>query len=68
MKPGDLVRDITVNRVAAYATLTCGVGIILEKITHPRAVNNQVFKILWRNGTIGENVWDYDLELVNEKG
>jgi len=41
-------------------------GIILERVHDPRALHNKVFKILWRNGRIGENVWDYDLELVNE--
>jgi len=29
-------------------------------------MNNKVFKVLWQNGTIGNNIWDYDLELISE--
>jgi len=25
-----------------------------------------VFKVLWHDGTIGNNVWDYDLKVINE--
>tara|TARA_Y100001973_G_C5038438_1_gene251607 strand:+ start:190 stop:372 length:183 start_codon:yes stop_codon:yes gene_type:complete len=27
---------------------------------------NKVFDILWLDGTIGHNVWNYDLEVISE--
>jgi len=27
---------------------------------------NKVFKVLWSNGTIGNNVWEYDLKVISE--
>jgi hypothetical protein len=56
MNVGDLVQDI--------CWLGERLGIILEKVRDPLAMNNQVFKVLWRDGTIGNSVWDYDLEKV----
>ena len=29
-------------------------------------VKNKVFDILWQDGTIGHNVWNYDLQLISE--
>ena len=61
MKVGDLVYHISVLRSLNMY------GIILERVPYPRALRNKVFKIFWRNGKIGENVWDYDLELVQNE-
>ena len=60
-KPGDLVQLV---RIHDYDSIM--IGIIIEKVHEPMAQNNEVFKILWRNGTTGNYVWDYDLEPLNE--
>jgi hypothetical protein len=59
LKPGDLVR---VSWHGLKRDLG-DVGVILERVAEPMAMNNDVFKILWRDGTIGNNIWDYDLDL-----
>ena len=38
-------------------------GFIIEELLKSRALN-RVFKVLWTNGEIGNNVYHYDLELV----
>ena len=38
-------------------------GFIIEELLKSRALN-RVFKVLWTNGEIGNNIFDYDLELV----
>lgn len=60
MKVGDLVQD---NH--PVGTLS-GVkfGVIVGRTNS--ASYNKSFKVLWRDGTIGNNVWDYDLKVVNE--
>lgn len=30
-------------------------------------MNNKVFRVLWQDSTIGNNVWDYDLEVISER-
>ena len=57
MKVGDLVKT-----TYGYYRL----GLLFEQLQDKLAVNNKVFKVLWTDGTIGNNVWDYDLEVVNE--
>jgi len=39
-------------------------GIILEKLYDKRAQRNRIFTVLWQDGTVGNNVWDYDLTPV----
>ena len=39
-------------------------GIILEKIYDKKAQRNRIFTVLWQDGTVGSNVWDYDLTPV----
>ena len=58
MKVGDLVRDNRPNWLGGER-----VGVLVGEIPNSRALN-RVFKILWRDGTIGNNVWDYDLKIV----
>ena len=55
MQPGDLVGQ---RRWGVEGKTH---GIIIERVHDPLAQNNKVFKILWNDGTIGNNVWDYDL-------
>ena len=57
MKPGDLVYD-------SYPTRQDRVGVIIEQVFDRLAQNNKVFNVLWRDGVVGKNVWDYDLKLV----
>ncbi len=40
-------------------------GLIIERVHDPMAMNNRVFKVLWKDGTIGNNIWDYDLKVIN---
>ena len=60
MKVGDLVRHVLSHKRENM------IGIVLKKMKDPMAMNNDVFNILWRNGLIGEYVWDYDLKVINE--
>jgi len=56
MQVGDLVK--TVRRCNRR-------GILVERVYDPIAMNNKVFKVMWTDGTIGNNVWDYDLEVIS---
>ena len=40
-------------------------GILVEQLQDRLAMNNKVFKVLWQDGTIGNNIWDYDLEVIS---
>ena len=45
------------------------IGIVAKEVWHPLCgvtSSNKVFDILWQDGTIGHNVWNYDLELISE--
>ena len=63
MKVGDLVKDNHPN-MRWYTKI----GVIIENVGHNKGLGctNKMFKVLWRNGTIGNNVWDYDLKVVSE--
>ena len=59
MKVGDLVRSnhpswLRVERV----------GVIVGRTIS--SLHNKSFKVLWRDGAIGNNVWDYDLKVINK--
>ena len=59
MKPGSLVQHWATKKI----------GIILKEVWNPICgvtSSNKVFDVMWRDGTIGHDVWNYDLELVNE--
>ena len=63
MKVGDLVKDNHPSRSGAER-----VGVIVSE-SNDRYVSmalNKAFKVLWRDGTVGNNVWNYDLKVVNE--
>jgi hypothetical protein len=60
MQVGDLV--LCRSNVAMRRTMY---GLIIEEVRDPMAMSNQVFKVLWKDGTVGNNVWDYDLKVIN---
>ena len=59
MKVGDLVKDNHPN-MRWYTKI----GVIVAQ--DPLMRLNKSFKVLWRDGTIGNNIWDYDLKVINE--
>ena len=63
MKLGDLVKDNHPNRMGAER-----IGVIVENVGHNRGLGctNKVFKVIWRTGSVGNNIWDYDLKVINE--
>ena len=61
MKVGDLVHYNYPGRAKKTGVL------VEERHLGVPAALNQAFKVLWQNGTIGDNVWDYDLKLLGEK-
>ena len=63
MKVGDLVKDNHPNRFR-----TVRLGVIVENVGHNKGLGctNKAFKVLWHNGTVRNNVWDYDLKVINE--
>ena len=67
MKVGDLV---VCNHPARFTVGSTPqrVGLLISESTdrYVSMALNKAFKVLWRDGTIGNNVWDYDLELVGE--
>ena len=60
MKVGDLVRHVFAHKRENM------IGIIVERVFDPLASTNDVFNVVWRNGSLGKNVWDYDLVVINE--
>ena len=64
MKVGDFVKDKYVSPVHDKRR----VGVLISE-SNDRYVSmalNRAFKVLWRDGTIGKNVWEYDLEVYHE--
>jgi len=61
VKSGDLVKSR-----APWSNL--GYGIVVKEVFDRLAQNNKCYEVLWQCGTVGNNVWDYDLELLNEGG
>ena len=63
MKVGDLV----VCNHPAYFTVgntPQRLGLLIERTRIGTSSLNKSFRVLWQNGTIGNNVWDYDLKIV----
>ena len=60
MKVGDLVKDNHPSWVRDER-----VGVIVGEWPQSRTLN-KLFKVLWRDATIGKNVWDYDLKVINK--
>ena len=65
MKVGDLVKD---NHPSRFRVEPNKIGVLIENVGHNKGLGctNKRFKVLWHNGTIGNNVWDYDLKVINE--
>ena len=57
MKVGDLVESNHPSWLRAER-----IGVIVGRTKS--ALHNKSFKVLWRDGTIGNNVWDYDLKII----
>ena len=57
MKIGDLVKTV----LGPYRR-----GFIIEQVPGPASRSNKVFKVLWLDGSVGKNIWDYNLEVINE--
>ena len=60
MKVGDLVRYAP-RRGYAHSTSKIGVIVDLVRID---ARGSKYFKVLYCEGTIGNDVWDYDLRII----
>ena len=66
MKPGSLVKCHYLDKI----------GVVLRKYpgrySYPSAWDTSAlpehdkFDVMWRDGTIGHNIWNYDLEIINE--
>ena len=56
MKVGDLVKT---NHPSWMNRERIGMIVGLSPASRP---TNKSFKVLWHDGTIGNNVWDYDLK------
>ena len=61
MKVGDLVKDNHPSR-----SLSERFGLILKEDLHFSTGYNRKYRVLWLNGTIGNNVYDYDLKVISE--
>ena len=61
MKVGDLVKDNHPYRGMGPERIGVIVG---DQGPGWQASLNRTFRVLWRDGTIGNNVWDYDLRIV----
>ena len=58
MKVGDLVKAC---RFQDGRTM---LGVIVAQVDEPLATGNDVFRVVWANGDVGEKIWDYDLSKV----
>ena len=63
MTKGDLV---CLSRCGELSDEYNMLGVIIEEVHDPLAMHNDVFKVWWTDGTVGNNVWDYDLKVMNE--
>ena len=53
------------NLVKAYRFDRTMLGVIVAKVDEPRALHNDVFRVLWTDGEVTEKIWDYDLRKVS---
>ena len=67
MKPGSLVKCHYLDKI----------GVVLRKYSYDDPTwpshwdrrglpTRDKFDVMWRDGTIGHNIWNYDLEIINE--
>jgi len=60
MRVGDLIKTNHPSWMNRERT-----GLIVGEMPACRPTN-KLFKVLWHDGTIGSNIWDYDLKVYNE--
>ena len=60
LQVGDFVKP---DGYPAWSDRPARHGFIVEELPNSTTLN-KVFKVLWTNGEIGNNIFDYDLELV----
>ena len=65
LEVGDMVTD-NGPRAWSFTGSQTRYGVIVQEQHSSRALN-RMFKILWQDGTIGNNVWDYDLKRVEDE-
>jgi hypothetical protein len=41
-------------------------GLLVARTRIGTSCLNKSFRVLWRDGTVGDNVWDYNLRVINE--
>ncbi len=63
MKVGDLVKD---NHPSRHGAERFGLIVSESRDRYVAMALNRAFKVLWRDGTVENNVWNYDLKVVNE--
>ena len=58
MKQGSLVQHCFSEKI----------GVVMKEVFDPLCGTtiNKVFDVLWLDGSIGHNIWNYDLELIVE--
>ena len=61
MKVGDLVKDNHPSWLGRDERIGVIVG---DDGPGWQSSLNRTFRVLWHDGTIGKNVWDYDLKIV----
>jgi hypothetical protein len=59
MKIGDLVKHVFKHKNENIS------GVLFEEVCNPRGSTNNVFNVLWSDGEVWNNVWDYDLKVIN---
>lgn len=59
------IGDLVIDRDFRWET-NPRIGVILESGQCPLSMNFNVYKILWRDGSIGNNIASYDLVPVHE--
>ena len=64
MKVGDLVKDN--HPSCQIGDERIGVVVSESSDRYVSMALNRAFKVLWHDGTIGNNVWDYDLKVIRE--
>ena len=67
LKRGTLVKGRQTRRGTLPQHLENGrYGIILEQMYDPMNGTHNTYKVLWKDGEIGEHIWVGDLEVVEK--
>ena len=42
------------------------IGVVIKEVFDPLCgtTTNKVFDVMWRDGSIGHNIWNYDLNIL----